>query len=73
MRWEQVPGSARDIGVGPDGEVWVIGQDQGIYRRHGSDRDEAEGAAAPVGTTGYRRSGSTMRESTVPREETGDG
>jgi hypothetical protein len=48
MVWEQVPGSAQDIGVGADGEEWVIGRDQGIYRWNGRDWDEVEGAAGRI-------------------------
>lgn len=28
---EQLPGSALDVGVSPEGNVWIIGSDQGIY------------------------------------------
>ena len=30
--WQELPGSARDIGCGPNGEVWIVGSDRGIYQ-----------------------------------------
>jgi hypothetical protein len=38
--WERASGAAEDIGIGPDGSIWVIGRDKkgaggGIYRRTG--------------------------------------
>ncbi|WDP90395.1 MAG: hypothetical protein HUN04_12095 [Desulfobacter sp.] len=38
--WDELPGKASDIGIGPDGSVWVIGVDSmpggfGIYRWNG--------------------------------------
>ena len=43
-RWIKLPGKARDIGIGADGSVWIIGtnpvgvdQDFGVFRWTGSD------------------------------------
>src|SRR5690606_15663226 len=38
--WEQIPGEAQDIGVGPDGSVWAVGashygHDYGLYQWDG--------------------------------------
>jgi streptogramin lyase len=48
MAWEQVPGAALDIEIGPDGEVWMIGQDEGIYRWTGSDWEQVVGTAVRI-------------------------
>ena len=52
-QWRRVVGSARDIGVGSDGSVWVIGTDRrgggyGIYRWNGSDWNRLEGGAVRI-------------------------
>ena len=51
--WEVLPGSARDIGIGADGSVWVIGTNSyiggyGIHRWNGSGWDEVGGAAVRI-------------------------
>ncbi|WP_138466155.1 tectonin domain-containing protein [Poseidonocella sp. HB161398] len=51
--WRAVPGQARDIGIGADGSVWIIGCDRreggyGIYRREGGDWVDAGGAALRI-------------------------
>ena len=57
--WELLPGEARDIGVGADGSVWVIGDDEakggfGIYRWNGRawERDSGAAVAISVGPKG---------------------
>ena len=30
--WQQLPGRAKDIGAGADGSVWIIGENESIYR-----------------------------------------
>jgi Tectonin domain len=55
--WEQRTGRARDVGVGADGSVWVIGTnpvgtgfagDFGIYRLNGSTWEGVDGGAARI-------------------------
>ena len=55
--WVQPPGDrrARDVGVGPDGAVWVVGEDDSVHRLAGDrwERSTVEGAARiAVGPTG---------------------
>jgi hypothetical protein len=55
--WDNIPGSAKDIGIGADGSVWVIGSgtgDQQVFRFNGSGWDGSNGFATrvTVGTTG---------------------
>jgi hypothetical protein len=51
--WEQIPGAALDIGVGPDGSVWAVGQstygyDHGLYYWDGYRWHEQRGGAVRV-------------------------
>ena len=51
--WKQVKGLAIDIGVGANGQVWVIGTDEkqggfGIYRRDGNKWTRMPGAAVRI-------------------------
>ncbi|MEC4805830.1 MAG: S8 family serine peptidase [Jaaginema sp. PMC 1079.18] len=51
--WQQVRGSAKDIAVGADGSVWVIGTDvgsggYGIYKRNGTRWDKVDGSATQI-------------------------
>ncbi|MBW2618938.1 MAG: hypothetical protein JRC92_08695 [Deltaproteobacteria bacterium] len=51
--WELLPGEAHDIGVGADGSVWVIGDDEvkggfGIYRWNGRAWERTNGAAIRI-------------------------
>jgi hypothetical protein len=53
--WEKIPGCARDVGVGGDSSVWVIGcnaigSNFGIFKFNGSsfDTDSAGGAAVTI-------------------------
>lgn len=51
--WVRVPGDARDIGVGADGSVWVIGSDErqggyGIYHWNGGGWVKVRGSARQV-------------------------
>jgi hypothetical protein len=51
--WVRVPGRARDIGIGADGSVWVIGVDDhrdghSIYRFNGSGWDKVSGKASQI-------------------------
>lgn len=53
FQWRRVLGSARDIGVGNDGSVWVVGTDRrgggyGIYHWNGSDWNRVEGGATRI-------------------------
>lgn len=43
-----MPGRALDIGIGPTGDVWVIGTNQGIYRWSGGRWKRAPGAAKKI-------------------------
>ncbi len=52
-RWQRQAGRARDIGIGADGSVWVIGTDRqpngyGIYRWTGSAWQRVAGAALRI-------------------------
>ncbi len=51
--WIRMPGKARDIGIGSDGSVCIIGTNRtgnnyGIYRWNGSDWDPFPGAAVRI-------------------------
>jgi len=51
--WQLMPGLAKDIGIGADGSVWVIGTDPtpggyGIYRWNGSDWSRIDGGATDI-------------------------
>lgn len=51
--WEEIPGEARDIGVGPDGSVWAVGAshygyDYGLYHWDGRGWHEQRGSAVRV-------------------------
>ena len=51
--WQTMPGRARDIGIGGDGSVWVIGSNParggyGIYRWTGSYWRQIDGAALRI-------------------------
>ena len=43
-----MPGAARDIGVGANGAVWVIGTDSGTYRWNGRGWTKVPGAAVGI-------------------------
>jgi hypothetical protein len=30
--WQEMPGTARDIGAGANGSVWIVGSDRGVYQ-----------------------------------------
>lgn len=52
-RWIRRPGLARDVGIGADGSVWIIGTSRddsshGIYRWDGNDWKQVEGSARQV-------------------------
>ena len=53
--WRQVPGSAKDIGVGADGSVWIIGTNPsgtkdnfGVHRWTGKDWFGVEGGGVQI-------------------------
>lgn len=51
--WKRMPGSAADIGAGPDGAVWIIGTNPvpggfGIYKWNGSNWDPQPGGAVQI-------------------------
>jgi hypothetical protein len=51
--WQQIPGSAMDIGAGADGSVWAIGANEtnggfGIYRWTGSGWQAIDGGATRI-------------------------
>ena len=53
LGWKQLPGAASDIGVGANGQVWIIGTDPapggyGIYRWNGKDWGKMPGAAVKI-------------------------
>ncbi len=54
LGWSQLPGAARDIGVGPRSGVWVIGNDNdgsgnfGIYQKVGSGWQKVPGSAVRI-------------------------
>jgi hypothetical protein len=52
-QWRRMPGKAKDIGIGADGTVWVIGIDTraggyGIYRFNGTGWDKVPGSGAQI-------------------------
>ena len=53
--WDQLPGFAKDIGVGGDGSVWIIGtnpggteHDFGIHKWTGSNWQGIEGGGVEI-------------------------
>jgi hypothetical protein len=46
--FEKLPGEARDIGIGADGTVWIIGTDSGIYRWNQNNWDRVEGSGVAI-------------------------
>ncbi|MFN8483754.1 MAG: tectonin domain-containing protein [Anaerolineae bacterium] len=53
VNWNVMPGAAKDIGIGTDGSVWVIGDSAvpggyGIYRYNGAGWDGIDGAAVRI-------------------------
>jgi len=53
--WIQVPGAARELGIGGDGSVWVLGQTfnaqeagYSVYRRKGENWEFANGYGVAV-------------------------
>lgn len=51
--WRQMSGLAKDIGVGADGSVWVIGHDRepggfGIHRWNGNNWNKIDGGALEI-------------------------
>ena len=51
--WEQLPGAAKDIGIGANDSVWVIGTNPvgggfGIYRWDGSNWNGTDGGAVRI-------------------------
>jgi hypothetical protein len=53
MPWEHLPGAGRDIGIGADGSVWVLGTDNvpgghSIFRWDGHAWVHVEGAAKAI-------------------------
>ena len=54
--WTQVPGSARDIGIGAEGDVWIMRADGSIARwniaRNDWDPTNGTGAQISVGPGG---------------------
>jgi Tectonin domain len=46
--FEKLPGAARDIGIGADGTVWIIGTDNGIYRWNQNNWDRVEGSGVAI-------------------------
>jgi len=49
VAYKQLPGVvASDIGVGPDGAVWVTGTNQGIYQLSGTSWTQTDGAAVRI-------------------------
>ena len=51
--WQMLPGLAKDIGVGADGSVWVIGTDStgggyGIHRWNGNNWTKIDGGAEQI-------------------------
>lgn len=60
-KWVQIPGKARDIGIGADGSVWGVGMEEkgngyAVYRREGNSWVAVEGDGAvriDVGPMGH--------------------
>jgi hypothetical protein len=52
--WEAIPGSAKDIAVGKDGDAWIIGQNDSVYQWTGMAWSELEatGRALAVSPSG---------------------
>ncbi|QJR15459.1 tectonin domain-containing protein [Usitatibacter palustris] len=53
LNWGKMPGSGNDIGIGPKGDVWVIGTDPvpggfGIYRLDGENWTKIPGGATRI-------------------------
>ncbi len=48
--WQQLPGRAKDIGGGADGSVWIIGENESIYRwnEDGYAWERASGTAVRI-------------------------
>jgi len=51
--WERLPGAAKDIGIGADNSVWVIGTNSvhggyGIYRWEGKNWRRIDGGAVQI-------------------------
>src|SRR5262245_50670688 len=46
--FEKLPGEARDIGIGGDGAVWIIGTDSGIYRWNNNNWDRVDGSGVAI-------------------------
>ncbi len=51
--WERLPGAAKDIGIGADGSVWVIGTNgtgggYGIYKWQVSGWSKIDGGAVQI-------------------------
>ncbi len=51
--WTKMPGKAKDIGIGADGSVWIIGTDAvlggfGIYKWNGSSFTKIDGGAVRI-------------------------
>jgi hypothetical protein len=44
--WDLMPGVAKDIGIGSDGSIWVIGSNNGLFRFNGSNWDMLPGFGA---------------------------
>jgi hypothetical protein len=51
--WEQLPGTAKDIGIGANGSVWIVGTNPvsggyGIYRWDGENWEGVDGGAVRI-------------------------
>ena len=58
--WQRLPGSAKDIGIGADGSVWVIGTNPvdggyGIYRWGGENFVGIDGGAVQISVNPWGR------------------
>jgi hypothetical protein len=46
--WSLMPGAAKDIGIGGDGSVFVVGTDNGVYKWSGSGWVKRDGALTDI-------------------------
>jgi hypothetical protein len=58
-RWEQLPGSARDISIGNGDSAWIIGTEptqggHGVHRWNGRDWTRMDGGGAQISAAGER-------------------
>merc|ERR1711918_318758 len=57
QKWTKLPGAAKDVAVGSNGKLWVIGTNReaggyGIYRRDGARWTKIGGSAVKIAVNG---------------------